>query len=202
MGTLIAVDPGPTTSGLVVLSDGKITHAENADNVVLHKLIKQHHGKGGKVVIEDIKPYDGKFSLQAIETCKYIGVLQYLLKRARIRSQTVSRGEVREWVFETYPYIAIPRIEKKILYAHERAMKLNAENEKAGKRKRVRGYMNQDGTMRKPSYVWVDDRIVIACMKLRWDIETPLPGKQNRLGISQHAWQALAIATYWLSCNP
>jgi hypothetical protein len=48
---------------------------------------------------------------------------------------------------------------------------------------------------RKPSHNYVDDRIIITCMKVMWGIETPKPGKRNKIGISKHAWQALALAS-------
>jgi hypothetical protein len=71
---------------------------------------------------------------------------------------------------------------------------LDSYGERTGKRR----YVNQGGTIRKASFHWVDDRVVIAVMKKFWNIPTPKPGKKNIYGFSEDSWQALACGTYFL----
>lgn len=130
------------------------------------------------VLVEDIRPYGLKLSPQIIETCKFLGELRYRLSRAKINVQWIARNTVKKWVFDTFPEVCIPRIQAKIA---------------------KKGAKNRDGGDRQPSFVWVDDRIVIAAMKECWGIETPKPGRTNRYGLKAHAWQSLCLGAYFLA---
>jgi hypothetical protein len=140
------------------------------------------------VVIEDIRPYSRLLSMQTVDTIKFIGELCYRLRsELQIPFTLITRSEVKQWVFERFPAICEDRINKKILRLHE--WKIS---------KGLRGYKSKDGTMRKASHNFVDDRIIIVCMKVQWGIETPKPGESNKLGLKDHAWQALAVGTVYL----
>jgi hypothetical protein len=176
---LVCVDPGESVSGVVILRNGEIVLSENALHDRLFTIINGTNiQKSGQmtVLVEDIRPYGLKLSPQIIETCKFLGELRYRLQRAKINVQWIARNTVKKWVFDTYPDVCMPRIRAKIA---------------------KKGAKNRNGSDRQPSFVWVDDRIVISAMKEAWNIPTPKPGKTNRYGIKGHAWQALAIGSYF-----
>jgi hypothetical protein len=133
---------------------------------------------GVHVLIEDVRPYGVRLSQDLLDTTKWIGVLEYRLESLNIAYTLIPRSTVKKWVFDTYPEISIPRIEKEII---------------------CRNHKRKDGEYCKPSAKYINDRMVIAAMKEHWKIETPKPGKTNRFGISKHAWQALAIASMALT---
>ena len=66
-------------------------------------------------------------------------------------------------------------------------------------KKELKGLINADGEMRKPSFNWVDDSIVKAALKSIYNIPTPKPGKPNLYGITKdsHGWQALAVCSFY-----
>jgi hypothetical protein len=91
--------------------------------------------------------------------------------------ELVTRNHVKRWCFETFPEVCTPFIEKKIL---------------------KKGYINKEsGQPRKPSFVFVDDKIVTECMKEKYLIEKPKSGFGYKFGLKEHSWQALAIAAYF-----
>jgi hypothetical protein len=140
------------------------------------------------VVIEDVRPYSLRLSQQVIDTCKFIGELTYRLKsELKIEYSLNPRSEVKEWVFTNHAEVCLPRIEKKIWDLHHRKEKMG-----------LKGLRNANGDLRKPSFVFVDDRIMIAAMKEYWSIPTPKPGKSGMYGLKSHSWQALALGTMWL----
>ena len=98
----------------------------------------------------------------------------------------ITRSEVKQWVFNTFNVVCIDRINKKILAKHEYLIK-----------KGKKGYKNVDGTMRKASHNFIDDRIVSTCMKLMWGIDAT-PGKRSKSGMKSHALQALACGSVYL----
>lgn len=186
---VVAVDPGDTTSGIALLSEVQVLTGSVVSNESLFDVIKEYVSVySATVVIEDMKPYSVRLSPQVIETTKFIGVLSYRLKNElSIFPVLEGRHAVKEWIYNQHPRVCIPRIMKKIELLHEKRVK-------QGKR----GLQNQDGEMRAPSFVFVDDRIVIAAMKEHWGIPTPKVGKSNIYGLKSHSWQALAIGTYYL----
>lgn len=189
---IISIDPGNALSGLLILDNHAIALAENVNNVVLFDLILLNLLPSTDVVIEDVKPYSVPLRQQTIDTCKFLGELEYRLKSNRIAYSAISRSEVKTWVFNRFPEICIPAIDKKIerkgLFACDVLT-----------RRLVRVYADgRPWSPRKASHNYVDDRVIISCMKKCWEIETPKPGKRNRLGVSKHSWQALALATLYL----
>lgn len=189
---IISIDPGNLISGVIILTNGLIEHAENKDNVVIVDFILKNVVAGGVVLIEDIKPYSVSLRQSTIDTCKWIGVLEYLLKQAGIAPVMTSRREVKEWAFNTFPDVCLPRltqkIERKGLFACDVLTRQLIRVTKDGRPWKAR----------KPFYGHMDDRVMVACMKEYWKIETPKPGQVNRLGVSKHSWQALALATLYV----
>lgn len=176
---VVAIDPGSAQSGVVVLTDGKITHAETSSNEEIMTLIRPFLGKRYKlrVMIEDIRPYSLQLTPDVVETCKYIGELRYRLNTARISFEMISRSEIKEWAYLAYKSQIEPLILKKM--------------EKKGKN------LNLDGNTRKTSFVWIDDQIITHAMRFEWSIPAER-GRSNRFGLATHSWQALALGTLFL----
>jgi hypothetical protein len=187
---IIAIDPGNTISGVVVLSNGEIEQAQNANNVGLFDQIVNWCTGDYVVIIEDLKPYSVPLRQQTIDTAKFIGVLQWRLEQAGIKPQMASRSEVKTWAFNRFPGVCVAEVEKKI------AKKASFPACDVKSREEI--MVKKDGKTWKaikPSHVYVDDRILITCMKVMWAIENPKPGKSNRYGVSRHSWQALALGS-------
>jgi hypothetical protein len=127
--------------------------------------------------------------MQVIDTCKFIGELVYRLRSEFKKAEyvLVTRNQVKKWVFDSFPEISCDRINKRIEYL---------DGYRTGRGEK--GIRKKDGTLRLPSFHWIDDRVCIAAMKKFWDIPTPKPGKKNVYGLSTHSWQALALGTYWI----
>lgn len=181
---LLGIDPGSSKSGLIVLVNGELSEGLNLENEDMFTLIDKYSlfdtGCRLFVVYEDIRPYTSRFNMETINTCKVIGRLDYILKLQRIPHIAITRNEVKSFVFNKYGSVVIPDIEKKI--------------EKKGKTRK-------DGSKLKPSFQYVDDRIVCRAMKHHWNIETPKPGKSNKMGIKTHVWQALGVITCYLETH-
>ena len=171
-----------------IISNNTLQGFNIENEFVIPKLKEFSSNKQTVVIIEDIRPYSGKMSLQTIDTCKFIGELKYRLKiELKLCFHLVTRSEVRRWIFNTFPDDCISKINSKIAYLDD-----------YGEKKGGRRYRNKDGELRKASFNYVDDRIIISIMKKVWNIPTPKPGKPNIYGFTKHAWQALALGTYWL----
>lgn len=173
---VVGVDVGNVVSGVVGLLEGQIQLVRIMDNKEVFDVIMGCIGRydSVSVVIEDIKPYAGNLSQQAIDTCKFIGQLTWRLDEFSVLYRMMSRSEVRKWVYDQHWELVIPMVNRKI-------EKRNAKN--------------NDGKNRKPSFVYVDDGMVLKAMKGQWNIETPPPGKGYKHGLKSHTWQALALAT-------
>ena len=180
MRVTIGVDPGSGDSGYVVIVEGHIASAGNKDTDFIINLTKSYPREDVMVVIEDMRPYNGQLSPQTLEACKNIGEMRYRLKSARIACTFIPRSEVKKYLFDRFTELCYGWVAEKIS---------------------KKGFLNKNGEPRKPSYVYVDDRIVVKAMKEQWGIETPKPGRKNSLGISTHAWQALAVASTYLGLN-
>jgi len=177
--TVVAVDPGPEVSGLVVLRYGQIAKAGNLQNAdVLFNIMLELDTKIPLfVLIEDVAAYGARLSGDLIETCKWIGKLQYWLESRNIAYRLIFRSTVKKWVYDTYPDISIPRVEKEII---------------------CRDHRRKDGAYCKPSAKYVNDRIVEAAMRYAWDIKKPKPGQSNQYGLREHSYQALALGCCFL----
>lgn len=186
---VIGVDPGSKVSGICLLKDKDIQSAliEKNSNVVA-KIKELLAGRPATIVIEDVYPYSTLLKPQIITTCKFIGVLAYRLGKIKgVSLAFVARNSVKKWVFDTFPSIVTPRINKKINYL---------DGWRVGKGKR--GLRNKDGELRKASFQFVDDRVVIAALKELYIIPDPKPGKSNKFGLKAHSWQALAVASQFI----
>ena len=126
---------------------------------------------------EDIKPYAGQLSQQAIDTCKFIGRLNERLDVAQKAYLMVTRSEVRRWVYDSFTDLVLPMVEHRIVQRNQK---------------------NNDGKNRKPSFIYINDGIVLKAMKFLWGIETPAAGKGYLYGLKLHTWQALALCSYYL----
>jgi hypothetical protein len=180
---VIGIDVGNLNSGIVGLIEGQIQLVKIVENKYVFEAamdcFKQYEVV--RVVVEDIKPYAGNLSQQAIDTCKFIGQLTWRLEEAGIEYVMVTRSTVRKWVYDSFPSLILPLVCKKI------------------ERKNAK---NNDGKARKPSFVYVEDGFVLKAMKLFWKIEDAPPGKGYIHGLRAHTWQALALASYFGSENP
>ncbi len=183
MNRIIGIDPGETC-GIVVLDGGHITSVFNImSNIMLTKVTNFLIHPKCTVVIEDIRPYSLRLTPQVIWTCKFLGELNFSLKTwSGANVEYVTRNHVKKWCFDNFPEVCIPRIEKKIL---------------------KKGFIKKEtGEPRKPSFVFVDDKIVTECMKVKYEIPAVKPGFGYQFGLKEHSWQALAVASYWDSSNP
>lgn len=55
-----------------------------------------------------------------------------------------------------------------------------------------------DGRRRKPSFIYVDDRVVEKAVKMWWGIKKPKVGQTSPFGLKTHSWQGLALATFYI----
>lgn len=168
---------------MVVLDGGQITCSFNISSSDIHgKITNFLVHPNCVVVIEDIRPYSLRLTQQVIDTCKFIGELNFSLKTwSGAIVEYVIRSQVKKWCFDKFPSVCAPIIEKKIL---------------------KKGYVRKDsGEPRSPSFVFVDDKIVTECMKFMYSINKPKSGKGYQFGLKGHSWQALAIASYYRDCR-
>ncbi len=177
---IVSVDPGSKCSGLVVIRSYQIHRSfDKIDNEQVYNVIKDEVSRLDEtmILVEDIKPYSLKLRQDVIDTCKFIGVICWQMEALRFPYTLISRWQIKKWVYDTFPE-AVRRVDQYIV------------NKKIVNK--------TTGEPRSSSFVFVDDRIVIAVMKEMWGIETPKPGKTNRYGITGDAWQALALASFHL----
>ena len=175
---IIGIDPGSSGCGMAVLDNGYIKSAFNVSNQDFYSKVTNYliH-PNCTVVIEDIRPYSLRLTVQVIDTCKWIGECLYRLKNeANANVVLVARNEVKKWCFDTFPDVCLPIIEKKI---------------------EKKGYVTaKTGEPRKPSFVFVDDNVVTKCMQDLYKIPPPKAGKGYMYGLIKHSWQALAVASF------
>jgi hypothetical protein len=179
--TIIGVDPGLTIGVCVIDGGGSILSSFEADNNQFwNKITYFLLSSNTTIALEDIRPYSLALTPQVIETTKWIGEALYRLRNACGEGciKLVSRYEVKRWVFDYFPEVCLPAIQKRI----------DAGVEK-GK------YVYRNGQIRKPSFHFVNDAIVKKSMTKLYGIET-LKGKKNKFGLGAHSFQSLAVASY------
>lgn len=165
-------------TGLAVVINGGLMVGFNVPNCEVIGIIESYKDIGTVVcAIEDVRAYKGYFKQNLIDTCKYIGELQYCLKVAGIEYVLVPRSSVKWWLYSRYTSILEPLV-----------MKIISQKK----------LINKNGEFRKPSFVHVNDRIVANAMREIWQLKKPKPGHKVQNGIISHAIQALAVATYLL----
>lgn len=181
--TVVGIDPGSEVSGLVIVRYGRIVKAANVANDLLFNIMLEECATNLPllVLIEDVKPYGVRLRQELLDTCKWIGKLVYWLELAGIGHKLISRSTVRTWVYNSFPDIVVPRIEREII---------------------CRDHRRKDGEYCKPSAKYVNDRIVEAAMKEKWSVPKPKPGRTNVYGLKTHSWQALALISCFISNNP
>lgn len=174
---VIGVDPGSESSGVCVLDNKSIIAAFNVSNDLFFTKVSNFliHSNC-RVALEAIRPYSLRLTQQVIETCQWIGEAKFRLENGSgVVVELIPRNNVKKWVFDTFPEIVLPTIEGKIL---------------------KKGFVNKDGEPRKPSFVFVDDKIVTDAMKEMYGIKKPPPGKGYEYGLKSHSFQALALASF------
>jgi hypothetical protein len=197
---LFSIDVGSDMSGICVISNNTIIECVNLSNHLICDKIKLYYVKYNVMaIVEDIRPYSGKLSKDVIDTCKVIGELSYRLKNElQVPFKLYPRYLVRKWVFDAFKEDCIGSIDKKIAYLDAYGARRNAELVAEGKKPKYRRYMTKEGILRKASFNYVDDRIIISVMKKLWEIPEPKPFKSNIYGLKDDSWQALALASYYL----
>jgi hypothetical protein len=122
---------------------------------------------------------------EVINTIKYIGQLQWRLDELHMQYTLIPRWQVKEWVFKQFRAMAEPEIQKKIDYALKRA--------------ELKGEKGISPRKRTPSFVYVDDRIVVKAMREHWGIKKPTKvGEKAAYNLKDHSWQALAVASLYI----
>ena len=183
MNRIIGIDPGKTC-GIVILDRGQITSVFNIISEQIYEKVSSYivH-ESCTVVVEDIRPYSLRLTPQVIDTCKFIGELNFRLKTwSGLTVEYVARNQVKKWCFDTFPEVAVPIIQKKI---------------------EKKGFRNKEtGEWRKPSFIWVDDKVVTECMKVLYKIPMPKSGHGYQYGLREHSWQALGLSSYWAALTP
>jgi hypothetical protein len=181
----------------VVVRDGNIVSAEDSvpNNSVFPSIlgITSSRRFSSIVVIEDIKPYSLQLSQQTIDTAKFIGEIKYCLSSTSIFHLEIPRSQVKEWVKLQYGYVVNKLLDKKVEYRS----KMNDRLVEEGKLEK-NNLVKKDGTLKAATFVWIDDRMVAAAMRVQWDIKKPKVGQKAAHGLKTHSWQALALATYYL----
>jgi hypothetical protein len=180
---VIGVDVGNLESGVVAIVDGQIHYVSTVSNKQVFEIIMGYIARYRRVisVIEDMKPFAGNLSQQAIDTCKFIGELTWRLSEIEAKYVMLNRSQIRKWVYDLLPTEILPMI----IYRIEQ-----------------RNAKNNDGKNRKPSFVYVNDGIVLKAMKILWKIETPKAGKGYIHGLRTHTWSALALASCFIHSTP
>lgn len=177
---IVGVDVGNLVSGVVAIVGGQISFVQIMNNKDVFEIITGYIGKYASVgvVIEDIKPYAGQLSQQAIDTCKFIGQLNWRLDEVGIIHQMINRAKVRKFVYDSCFELIIPLVCNKI---------------------EKRNTKNNDGKNRRPSFVYVDDSMVKKAMRLLWKIPDAPPGKGYIHGLQDHTWQALGLISCFMN---
>lgn len=187
---IIGIDPGSEISGVAMIgAECEILHASNPSNSDVLALLRTLIGNEPVILaLEALVPYASRLTPHTLSTAEWIGELKFRIKLEGLNvaeMHLIPRNSVKYWVFNTCPEICIPRIDKRIAAADRREVAKG----KKGRRK-------LDGELKAATFHWVDDRIIICCLKHLLNIPTPRPGKSNIYGLVEHSWQALAAAVY------
>lgn len=190
---IIGIDPGNDNSGIVILDGLSIIGAYNLPNEALYSKIAAYSIHPDlSIVVEDIKPYSLKLTPQVIDTCKFIGELNYRLKIAiGFNVVYVPRADVRKWVYDTFLPVCEPLVNIKIEKKMYDACSLET--------RQVMRVNGRGGNKRKGSFIYIDDKMVMESMKELYQLKKPAPGKGYDFGLKDHSFQALALARYYMT---
>lgn len=180
----MAIDAGSIESGIVILINGQITHAAITLNEELIAKVREYLGVEYKlkVLVEDLAPYSMQLTPDVLKTAKVLGMIEYKLKVARISYTLVTRSKIKEWVYSEYKSLLEPLVKEKVV---KRMKKKNLPT------------INKDGSEKKGSFAWLDDRLIEIAMRKEWDVPAQR-GKKNRFALKAHSFQALALATLFI----
>lgn len=188
---MIGLDVGSKNSGVVVIDDNGIREGYNIENKFVFAFIRTEAESSEKVIviIEDIKPYRMQITNGIIQTIKFLGEMEYRLNQAAIAFKLVARWEVKKWVYNKYTRIVDKEIKKNII-----------RFEALEKKKAEEANKDYEPKNRTPTFVYVDDRIVIKAMRLFWKIENVKGwGKKGKFNLKDHSWQALGVCTAFMA---
>ncbi len=90
---LVALDPGPTETGYVMIRDTTILSSGVAENLVLHE--KLHGWVGATFAIEMVASYGMAVGKEVFETCVWIGRFQEQFKSFDTLPALVYRRDVK-----------------------------------------------------------------------------------------------------------
>lgn len=172
---VIGIDVGSTKSGVAIVANGQIVKGMVIPNEDVCKLLKNKEYKNYKFVVEDLRAYSVRLSQDLITTAKFIGKLEYLLSNYKMTYEMVERVQIKKMVYDMYP---------------------SAEKE-VGEKIIQREKLTKSGEYRKPSMIYVCDRVVANAMRYFWELPSG-QGKRNKLGLASHSWQALALCSYFI----
>ena len=83
MSLILAIDPGTTHSGLVILKDGRVTSAQISTNAEILEELAIHSTT--PVAIEMIASYGMAVGKEVFETCVWIGRMEQVAGPERVR---------------------------------------------------------------------------------------------------------------------
>lgn len=172
---VIGIDCGSVKSGVAIVTNSCIQQGMVISNDILLYKINNKDFDGYRIIVEDLRAYSVRLSQDLINTAKFIGKLVYVLEMAGFTPVLVERVKIKKMVYDKYPS-AIAEVEKMI---------------------RQREKMTVSGEYRKPSMIYVCDRVVANAMRYFWELPKG-QGKRNKLGLATHSWQALALCSYAL----
>lgn len=190
-GIILGIDPGSKMCGVAVLAaDGRVLEGHNVPRgSIVGKIKEILPDREAVVVLEDIKPYSLALKQNVIDTCKLLGELEYRLPiELGVEIHLLARTDVRKWVFDRhFPDLTtkiVEKIAKKGFEASDIATREPVKVDKTGKLWKPRA----------PSWNYIDDRLIIAAMRVRFGIPALRGRQKNQWGMASHAWQALALA--------
>ena len=103
---ILAIDPGTTQSGIVVLYDGRISQSLVLNNVDVLPWCKGSSEKGNEVVIEMIASYGMPAGRELFETCVWIG---RFIESTSNRAHRLYRRDVKHYFCQS-PHAKDPHI--------------------------------------------------------------------------------------------
>jgi hypothetical protein len=173
---IIGIDAGSIKSGVAIVANGQIVKGMVIPNEQVFELLTNPIYCSYKIVIEDLRAYSVRLSQDLINTAKFIGKMEYVLDSIKSDYILVERVQIKKMVYDKYPSAEI-EVRDKIIQ---------------------RGKINPKTLeYRKPSMIYVCDRVVANAMRYFWDLPKG-QGKRNKLGLASHSWQALALCSYVL----
>ena len=175
VSNIIGIDAGSTKSGVAIVTCGQVERGMVISNRDVCKLVADKKYSSYKIVIEDLRAYSTRLSQDLINTAKFLGQLEYILTKRKSDFLLVERVKIKKMVYDKYP-----------------------KSEKDVREKIIqRGKVNSRGEYRKPSMIYVCDRVVANAMRYFWELPSG-QGKRNKVGLASHSWQALALCSYLL----